>query len=256
MDELLPTVLATLRIEERFHGPPRSGNGGYVCGRLAEFVDGDCRVRLLRPPPLERELTVRADGAHNSGTVSLCDGEQIVAQAQPQAIELTLPAPVSLAEARVLSQRFRGFEVHAFPSCFVCGPDREAGDGLRIFPGATEDGRRVGSPWRPDPSLAGADGWVRPRFVWAALDCPSGWAYLHPGGRVAVLGQLAVHIEVPVPVAQDLVVVGWPIINPGEASADVGRKHRTGSALFGADSKPLAWAAATWFDVELQNFAA
>jgi hypothetical protein len=245
MNEPLPTVLATLRIEKRFRGPPRSGNGGYVCGRLAEFIDGDCRARLLRPPPLERELTVVADA---SG-VNLMDGEQAIAQAQAQPFELTLPAPVSLDEARALSPRFRGFEAHAFHSCFVCGPEREAGDGMRIFPGATADGSRVASPWRPDPSLAGADGCVRPCFVWAALDCPSGWAYLHPGGRVAVLGQLAVHIAEPVPVAQDLVVVGWPI-------DDAGRKHGTGSALFSADGKPLAWAAATWFDVELESFAA
>lgn len=237
-------VLATLRIERRFRGPPRSGNGGYVCGRLAEFIDGDCRVRLLRPPPLEQELSVVADA---SGA-SLMDGEQVVAQAQAQALELELPEPLGLEEARALSPRFRGFEAHAFHSCFVCGPEREAGDGLRIFPGATDDGSRVASPWRPDPGLAGADGLVRPRYVWAALDCPSGWAYLHPGGRIAVLGQFAVHIEEPVPVKEDLVVVGWPI-------ADEGRKHQTGSALFSADGKPLAWAAATWFDVDPKKFS-
>ncbi|MCU0989025.1 MAG: hypothetical protein MUE63_05440 [Xanthomonadales bacterium] len=245
--------LATLRIDSRFRGPPRSGNGGYVCGRLAEFIEGDCRVRLLRPPPLDRELTVVAD-AHGA---SLMNGEQVVAQAQPQALELTLPAPVSLAEARALSPRFRGFEAHAFHSCFVCGPERAAGDGLRIFPGATDDGSRVASPWRPDPGLAGADGFVRSRYVWAALDCPSGWAYLHPGGRVAVLGQFAAHIEMPVPVEEDLVVIGWPIIDPADdPSADVGRKHRCGSALFDAEGRPLAWAAATWFDVDPGKFAA
>jgi hypothetical protein len=237
--------LATLRIDSRFRGPPRSGNGGYVCGRLAEFIDGDCRVRLLRPPPLDRELTVVADAQG----ASLMDGEQVIAQAQPQALDLTLPAPVSLAEARALSPRFRGFEAHAFHSCFVCGPDRAAGDGLRIFPGATDDGSRVASPWRPDAWLAGDDGKVRRRYVWAALDCPSGWAYLHPGNRVAVLGQFAVHITAPVPVEQDLVVVGWPI-------DDHGRKHHTGSALFDCNGRPLAWAAATWFDVDPGSFNA
>jgi hypothetical protein len=246
-------VLATICIERRFRGPPRSGNGGYVCGRLAEFIDGDCRVRLLRPPPLERDLEVRVDG----DTASLCDGEQVVAEARPQAVELALPEPISLAEARTLSPRFRGFEAHAFHSCFVCGPDREAGDGLRIFPGATEDGSRVASPWRPDPSLAGADGCVQQRYVWAALDCPSGWAYLHPGGRVAVLGQFAVHIAVPVPVVQDLVVVGWPIDDPtADPTPNMGRKHLCGSALFDAGGKPLAWAAATWFDVDPVSFNA
>jgi hypothetical protein len=236
--------LATLRIDHRFRGPPRSGNGGYVCGRLAEFIDGDCRVRLLRPPPLERELSVVAD----ADGLSLCDGEQVIAQAQPQAVELLLPAAIALDEARALSPRFRGFEAHAFDSCFVCGPRREAGDGLRIFPGATQDGSLVASPWRPDAWLAGDDGGVRPRYVWAALDCPSGWAYLHPGGRVAVLGQFAVHIDKPVPVGEDLVVVGWLL-------DDQGRKHRTGSGLFDCSGRPLAWAAATWFDVDPESFA-
>jgi hypothetical protein len=62
------------------------------------------------------------------------------------------------------------------------------------------------------------------------------------------LGQFAVHIEEPVPVEEDLVVVGWPI-------ADEGRKHQTGSALFSAGGKPLAWAAPTWFDVDPKDFA-
>jgi hypothetical protein len=239
------TPLATLRIEQRFRGPPRSGNGGYVCGRLAEFLEGDCRVRLLRPPPLERELSVVAD----ADGVSLCDGEQVIAQARPRPpLELALPRPVGLEQARTFSRHFRGFHSHAFVSCFVCGPEREAGDGLRIFPGANDDGSLVASPWRPDPSLASADGHIQRRYLWAALDCPSGWAYLHPGGRVAVLGELSVHVAEPVPVDKDLVVVGWPI-------DDQGRKHHTGSALFDCNGRPLAWAAATWFDVDPESFA-
>jgi hypothetical protein len=31
---------ATIRIDRRFRGPPESGNGGYVCGCLAQFVVG------------------------------------------------------------------------------------------------------------------------------------------------------------------------------------------------------------------------
>jgi hypothetical protein len=256
-DDTIPVnqPLATLRIDRRFRGPPRSGNGGYVCGRLAEFIEGDCRVRLLRPPPLERELSVVAD----ADGLSLLDGDRPVAQARPQLLELTLPARVGLEEARARSHHFRGFESHAFDSCFVCGPQREPGDGLRIFPGAGKDDSLVASPWRPDASLGGADGRVRRCYLWAALDCPSGWAYLHPGGRVAVLGELAVHVAEPVPVAEELVVIGWPIIDPAEdptagPTAGPGRKHRCGSALFSADGRPLAWAAATWFDIDPKNF--
>ena len=35
-----------LTIPRRFNGPPRSGNGGYVCGRLASYLDGPASVRL------------------------------------------------------------------------------------------------------------------------------------------------------------------------------------------------------------------
>ncbi|MGH3037371.1 MAG: hypothetical protein ACRDMU_09340, partial [Gaiellaceae bacterium] len=43
------------------------------------------------------------------------------------------PAPVSAAEAEAASGRYAGFEHHAYPTCFTCGPKRE--DGLGIFAG-------------------------------------------------------------------------------------------------------------------------
>ena len=52
-----------ITIAKRFCGPPRSGNGGYVCGSLAAFVEGTAEVTLRRPPPLDRPLFVeREDG--------------------------------------------------------------------------------------------------------------------------------------------------------------------------------------------------
>lgn len=239
----MPAPLATVRIEHRFRGPPRSGNGGYVCGLLAEHFTGDCIVRLLRPPPLDRDLQIVADGE----ALCLTDGEHPIARAQAHTLKLSLPPAIPLEEARVRSCNYRGFHEHAFGGCFVCGPQRAPGDGLRIFAGAGADGC-VASPWRPDPSLAGTGGFVRRRFVWAALDCPSGWAYLHPGGRVAVLGEFAVHIAEPVPADQEHVVMAWPV-------GDAGRKHHTASALWTANGRALAWSAATWLDVELATLA-
>jgi hypothetical protein len=175
--------LATLCIDRHFRGPPRSGNGGYVCGRLAEFVDGDCRARLLRPPPLERELSVVAD----ADGVSLLDGESLVAQARAWRFELALPAPVGLEEARARSRDFRGFESHAFPSCFVCGPQREPGDGLRIFPAPAR-----AMPWSPAlapaASLAGEDGRIQVRYLWAALTAPAAGPTCIPAGASPWLG--------------------------------------------------------------------
>ena len=238
VDQDLSSHPRTVRIERRFRGPPRSGNGGYVCGLLAEHLAGDCVVRLLCPPPLDRDLLL----ADEDDGVVLLDGERPIARARPHELHLELPAAVPLEEARLRSRHYRGFEEHAFPGCFVCGPERQPGDGLRIFAGAGKDGRVAGT-WRPDPSLAGSDGNVRRRFVWAALDCPSGWAYLHAGARVAVLGEFAAHIAAPVRAGEEVAVIGWRV-------GDDGRKHRTASALFTADGTALAWAAATWFDVD------
>ena len=41
---------ASIVIPRRFNGPPRSGNGGYVCGRIAQFLSGPVRVRLRTYP--------------------------------------------------------------------------------------------------------------------------------------------------------------------------------------------------------------
>jgi hypothetical protein len=45
-------------IQRRFQGPANSGNGGYVCGRLASYIQGPATVRLKSPPRLETELHV------------------------------------------------------------------------------------------------------------------------------------------------------------------------------------------------------
>jgi hypothetical protein len=45
-----------LRVDRRFCGPPNSGNGGYTCGLVANFIDGPAEVILRRPPPLNRQL--------------------------------------------------------------------------------------------------------------------------------------------------------------------------------------------------------
>ena len=39
-----------LTIPSRFNGPAGVGNGGYVCGRIAAYVDGPATVTLRRPP--------------------------------------------------------------------------------------------------------------------------------------------------------------------------------------------------------------
>jgi hypothetical protein len=47
-------------IAERFRGPPRSGNGGYTCGRIARHLQGTVAARLKAPPPLNTELRLES----------------------------------------------------------------------------------------------------------------------------------------------------------------------------------------------------
>jgi hypothetical protein len=59
---------------------------------------------------------------------------------------------------------------------------------------------------------------VRPEFVWAALDCPSGFALLEAfGRRKLVLSQLTVSLMRPVEVGERFIVMGWPFAAEGRS---------------------------------------
>jgi hypothetical protein len=224
-------------IPARFNGPPGSGHGGYVAGVVAGLRDGPTRVRLVRRPPLDRALEVHADGA---GAVELRDGDVVVARGAATEPVADAPDPVGFDAAVAAARDYRGFREHAFPRCFACGPERAPGDGLRIFPGRVPGREVVAAPWVPDGSLVDGAGVVRPEFVWAALDCPSGWAALEAGARSPILlGEIAARLVAPVRERERCVVVGW-------AAAGEGRRRPTGSALFGADGSLRAVARATW----------
>src|SRR5215467_13029017 len=55
-------LMDALVIPSRFCGPAGSGNGGYVCGRIAAYLHGPVTVTLRRPPPLDTPMTVERDG--------------------------------------------------------------------------------------------------------------------------------------------------------------------------------------------------
>ena len=189
--EVRPAVTPAMEIPSRFCGPAGRGNGGYVCGRVAAYVDGPATVTLHRPPPLDTALDVDRDDA---GSVRVHDRGVLIAGAQPapDAPRLEIPAAVTPAQVRAAAGRARYFQDPIFPDCFVCGPARESGDGLRIFPGQLT-GREVwAAPWTPDSSVAEPDGRVRAEIVWAVLDCPSGIAAAETAALDAaiVLGRL------------------------------------------------------------------
>ena len=226
-------MMHDVSIDSRFCGPPDSGNGGYVAGLLAATLGGPaCSVTLLQPAPLEVNLRIEC----GDDEAALLNGEEPIAVATRAEVAIDVPPPPSLAKARGAETHFNGFASHIFPGCFVCGPERLAGDGLRIFPGRAEGG--VASSWLPARDLTDGEGMVRCEFVWAALDCPGYFAVEEAAG-LAVLGRMAAVRYLPFRVEQEVIVTGWPI-------ASEGRKHRAGTALHDADGRLLAAAHATW----------
>lgn len=224
-------------IERRFNGPPNSGNGGYVCGVLARHLGGIAAVRLKVPPPLDTELRIERVG---DGAI-LLDGETVVAEARPGLVDLDAPTPPTYSEAEAAAETYRGFEEHGFATCFVCGPERASGDGLRIFAGDVSEKNVVACPWTPDVSLADDSGCIKSEFIWAALDCPGAFSFPQVAG-MSVLGELAVDIEGEVRAGDPHVVSAWFI-------GKEGRKRYAGSALYTADGERRAIAKATWIEL-------
>jgi hypothetical protein len=238
-----------LTIAPRFCGPPGTANGGYASGLLAQHADGIVRVRLERPVPLARELEVHelADGL-----LELRDRDDRIALAEPARLSLDVPPAPGYLEAIEASRRYIGLHGHAFPGCFVCGPERARPDGLRIFAGSlaatgepstgesAHPAATVAAPWVPDISLGAPDGKVRPEFMWAALDCP-GYFAARSDGVPMLLASFTAHVDRRVHVDESCVVIGWRI-------AGEGRKHEVGTALFDDDGILCAQAQALWIE--------
>ncbi len=225
-----------ITIAPRFNGPPGSANGGYACGVVAAAIGPEASVSLRLPPPLGVPLA-RRRGA--DGSVELLHGDAVVAAGRPGAPAGEVPPPPDPRAAALGPERYAGRrpEDHPFPTCFVCGPLRGT-DALRLFPGPVEDdGLLLGCPWEPAEDLA-RGGEVDPVFVWAALDCPSGFACIPPRTRT-VLAAMTAAVEAPVHPGRTYVVSAWPL-------GSEGRKHRAGSAIHDADGRRVARAEALW----------
>ncbi|MGI5213966.1 PaaI family thioesterase [Plantactinospora sp. CA-290183] len=209
-------------VPARFNGPPSSGNGGYSAGLFAGHADRE--VTLRRPPPLDTPLSMI------DGQVRTADGAVVAEVRPPGEVDTPVP-PIPYADALRAATTYAGFADHPFPTCYVCGPDRP--DGLRIFPGRLPDDSTA-APWTvPDD--------VSAPTVWAALDCPGGWAVI-AAGRPYVLGRITVRLgRLPTP--------GDRCVLRGALVAAEGRKALVHTTLYGPDGAELARARATWIGI-------
>ena len=227
-------------IARRFCGPPTSGNGGYSSGRLASFIEGPAEITLRAPPPLDTDLRV----VKENGGAKLWHGEQLIAEARTTDFTLDVPAPPAWEEAQIAAKGYAGHRRHDYGSCFVCGPQRKPGDGLCIFCGPWKNGV-VAGPWIPDASLDDGMGFVKPEFLWAAIDCPGSWSVIGvegPQGAPSssmLLGRLTGRLLRSVLIGEECIVIGWPLDRDG-------RKYHVGSAVYTRAGKLAAYSRGTW----------
>ena len=173
----------------------------------------------------------------------LLDGDAVLAEAILATSSPLAPPAVDWGAAGLAETAWTGWWDHPLPTCFVCG-HREIDDGLRIFPGPVA-GRpgMVASRWTPGPGVAGPDGVVPVENIWAALDCPTGWPHIRPGG-VALLGRLVARVTGSVVAGEDYLVVG-------RAAGRDGRKLYGQAGIYDAAGAIVGASIGTWIEIEV-----
>jgi hypothetical protein len=246
----LPDTADTLSIDPRHNGPRTSGNGGWVAGALArrlvrQAVAPVVSVALRAPVPLGRPLPLRFQP---DGALALLDGDTVVAEAAPAALDLAVPAAPAdgEAEAAGLAARLRHQQRglgDPYAHCFVCGFARPDGLGVIVGPvGAPgDDSGLMATTWVPPADLAGPDGLLTPEATWAALDCPAGMAWSHRLGRSASIMtvRMTVAIDQPLAPGARYRVLAWPLQRDG-------RKLHAGTAILDAGGAVRARSQQLW----------
>jgi hypothetical protein len=231
-------------IPAQFNGPPGSGNGGYVAGMLAAELgtDGPVTSVLRTPPPLDVPLSWEHDGADLR---MLTAGGAVVGHASPGTFEREAPGCPTAEQAEAGLAAYPGFHQHPFDTCFTCGTQRDEGDGLRLFTGPIAPSRLgagvVAAPWAPHAAFGEPDGTIGTPVMWAALDCPGGWAADFTR-RTMVLGTMTAEVT-------RRPAAGEPCRAVARLVAERGRKFLTDTALYTDDGDLLGRAEQVWIEL-------
>lgn len=233
----------TITIDERFRGPPVSGNGGYVGGIFSKVLvpsgQGDVEVTLRSPIPLDKPLVVNR--LEDAATIT--DGDTLIAQVKPFEPEIEIPMPPTWEKAEAAAQQSfsltastmfpgrRGFH----PICFCCGAEHDTG--LRVFAAPVE--KQVAAIWSTQSDWADEHGLIPTEYLWAAMDCPGQFAYMATGVRTGMLGRITAKVHQQPKAGEVLMVTAWPI------QVD-GKKHFAGAAIFDRSGRLYSEAVTVW----------
>jgi len=233
--------MASVTIEQKFCGPPTSGNGGYCAGLLARHFKGPATAVLRARIPLDVALGL--DVAPEEASLRDLEGGLIAqARAAESMPPLEIPRAPSLQAAREAEARHIGIGQRFHPICFCCGPEREGGDGLRVFAGqiAGAPEGHLACTWVPHANFADADGRTPIEIIWGALDCPGYFAWVVKEGRHgALLGTMTGDVLRQPKAGETCIITAWPLTRDG-------RKETSGVALHSADGELLAFAHQVW----------
>ncbi|PJZ27642.1 hypothetical protein [Leptospira kmetyi] len=238
----------SIEINEKYCGPPNSGNGGYVAGITANPIEHKAAVIKIRAPaPLGETLYYSGDSGKNGIRLLSKESNLVIAEAKEDS-EFYRDVPElnssSLEGIQHPEKEYLGFKQHPFPTCFVCGPNRNHEDGMRIFPAKISDQvgftHLHGAFWNPWKDLSGTDGNVRNEIVWAALDCPGGFAVSYVEPTLIVLAKLRGRLLEPIFPEVPYAILSW----------EIGRNRRqriAGTAIYRIeDRKCVAYSEALW----------
>jgi hypothetical protein len=218
-------------IDPRFQGPTGSGQGGYTAGILAGHLGGRVMVDIHRPIPLGVELRVEVEGDR----ARALHGDEVVLRAARVSQVFAASPPVEVDAARAAWGRPQS---HASPDCFACGLGAES---FRVWAGPVADGI-LASPWSPPSWSAGASGRVADPFVWAAIDCPAGWAIARQTSRRTLTIQFGAEILAPIYPVGEYVVTAV-------AQRWRGRAFRAATSLYEPGGRLMARASSVWLEV-------
>lgn len=237
-----------ISISERFVGPPKSGNGGYVGGAFAALLNTDLPVEVtLRSPVPVGQLLEIEQGEEVVIFDKSTNEKRLIAQVKKAELDLNVPTPPDWEEA--LSARPRSYSFgnqknplfvdrEGFhPICFCCGVEHH--EGLQVFAAPVRNSEQVAAIWPTKEEWADDSGNLPKEFLWTALDCPGQFAYMADGIRTGMLGRITAQIFAPAKAGEEYMVTGWRV-------GIEGKKHFAGTAIFDKDQLLIGIAKSVW----------